>query len=344
MKSSSQFQARRTGLAGLQITLRALAMTSIATTLGLGALAGDAAAQAYPNKPIRLIISSSAGGSPDMQARFFTQRMTEQYGYAWQIENLPGAGGNLAPERVARSAPDGYTLLMASAGPLFINASLYRKLPYDIFKDFEPITQVSNVPNILAVHTSVPLKSVKEMIDYAKANPGKLRYGSAGNGSSQHLSGELFKSMTGVDIQHVPYKSSSQMTIELVSGVVEVAFQNAPLILPYVKQGKLRALGITTKSRLASAPDIPTLDESGLPGYDFSGGSGVLAPKGTPPAILKKLEADMRAAINSPQVREQFLSNGLIPVGQSATDFANALKNENARLAPLIKATGATLD
>jgi tripartite-type tricarboxylate transporter receptor subunit TctC len=310
----------------------------------LFAAASQALAQGYPAKPIRLVVSSSAGGSPDLQARLFTQKMSEQHGYAWAIENLPGAGGNLAPDRVAKAPADGYTLLIASFGPLYVNPSLYSKLTYDIVRDFEPITQISFTPNILAVHPSVPLKSVRELVDYAKANPGKLRYGSAGSGSSQHLSGELFKSLAGVDIQHVPYKSSSQMTNELLGGQIELAFQNAPLVLGYVKAGKLRGLAVTTKTRLGAAPELPTLDESGIRGFEMGGGSGLLAPKGTPAPILKKLEADAREALTSPAVREQYSANGLIAVGSSSADFAGNLKSEIARLASLIRATGAKVE
>ena len=310
----------------------------------LAAAAIPASAQPYPSKPVKLVVSSAAGGSPDLQARIYTQRMTQLYGYIWVIENLPGAGANIAPERVAKAAADGYTLLMASAGPLYFNPTLYTKLPYDIQRDFEPITQVSNVPNILALHPSVPLRSVKELVDYARANPGKLRFGSPGSGSSQHLSGELFKKMTGVDMQHVPYKSVAQMTTELVSGQFELSFNNAPLVLPFIKAGRLRALAVTTKTRLALAPDVPTLDESGLPGYEVGGGSGVLAPKGTPAAILKKLETDLRSVLNSAEVREQYAANGLIAVGTSSAEFAAYMKSEIARWAPLIRATGATVD
>jgi tripartite-type tricarboxylate transporter receptor subunit TctC len=322
---------------------------SVAAALCAGmALAAQAAStgsgQAWPAKPIRLVISSSAGGSPDIQARFFTHKMSEQHGYAWVIENLPGAGGNLAPERVAAAPRDGYTILMASFGPLYVNSTLYAKLGYDIVRDFEPITQVSHTPNIVAVHPSVPVHSVAELIAYAKANPGKLRFGSAGSGSSQHLSGELFKSMAGVNLEHVPYKSSSQMTSELVGGQIEMSFQNAPLVLPHVKAGRLRALAVTTKERMPAAPDIPTLDESGLPGYDFGGGSGLLAPKGTPAAIVRKLEADAREAITSATVREQFGANGLIAVGSSSADFSRAIREETARLAPIIRATGAKVE
>lgn len=313
-------------------------------TAGLMFFAALAHAQGYPSKPVRLVVSSAAGGSPDLQARIFTQRMTKLYGYIWVIENLPGAGGNIAPDRVAKSPPDGYTLLMASAGPLYFNPTLYTKLSYDIQRDFEPITQVSNVPNILAVHPDVPLHSVKELIAYARANPGKLRFGSPGSGSSQHLSGELFKKMAGVDMQHVPYKSVSQMTTELVSGQFEISFNNAPLVLPFMKAGRLRALAVTTRTRLALAPEVPTLDESGLPGFEVGGGSGLLAPKGTPGAILKKLETDVCNVLTSAEVREQYAANGLIAVGSSSAEFAAYMKEEIARWAPLIRATGASVD
>ncbi|MFL6573148.1 MAG: Bug family tripartite tricarboxylate transporter substrate binding protein [Burkholderiales bacterium] len=316
-------------------------MTALLRILLLMLVAGQALAQGYPGKPIRLVVSSSAGGSPDLQARLFTQKMAE-HGYSWAIENLPGAGGNLAPDRVAKAPADGYTLLMASFGPLYVNATLYSKLTYDIVRDFEPVTQISFTPNIVALHPSLPLKSVPELIAYARANPGKLRYGSAGSGSSQHLSAELFKSMAGVDLQHVPYKSSSQMTNELLGGQIELAFQNAPLVLGYVNAGKLRGLAVTTRSRLAAAPELPTLDESGLKGYEMGGGSGLLAPRGTPPEILKKLELDVRAAIHA--VREQYAANGLIAVGSSSAEFAANLKSEIARLAALIRATGAKVE
>jgi len=319
-------------------------VTEIVLALALLAAALPASAQPYPSKPVKLVVSSAAGGSPDLQARIYTQRMSQLYGYVWVIENVPGAGANIAPERVAKAPADGYTLLMASAGPLYFNPTLYTKLAYDIQRDFEPITQVSNVPNILAVHPSVPLHSVKELIAYARANPGKLRFGSPGSGSSQHLSGELFKKMSGVELQHVPYKSVAQMTTELVSGQFELSFNNAPLVLPHIRSGRLRALAVTTRTRLALAPDIPTLDESGLAGFEVGGGSGVLAPKGTPGAILKKLESDLRSVLTSAEVREQYAANGLVAVGTSSAEFAAYMKSEIARWAPLIRATGATVD
>ncbi|MDB5581141.1 MAG: bug [Bradyrhizobium sp.] len=300
------------------------------------------AGDAFPARPLKVIVSSSAGSSPDLQARLFTQKMSERHGYTWVIDNVPGASGNIAADRVAKAAPDGYTLLVASAGPLYFNRALYGKLPYDILRDFEPVTQIANTPNILALFPGVQVKSVRELIAYAKANPGKLRFGSPGSGSSQHLSGALFESMAGVQMQHIPYKSSSQMTAELTGGQFELAFQNAPLILPFVKTGKVRALAVTSRARLVSAPDLPTIAESGLPGYEVGGGTGLLAPRGTPVAVVRKLEADAREAISS--IHEQYSANGLVAVGGSAVDFATNLKSENARWAPVIKATGAQVD
>ena len=320
----------------------AVLAAALAGLLAMAMASGTALAQAYPSKPIKLVVSSSAGSSPDIQARLFSQVMAERHGYIWVIENAAGAGGNIAAERVAKAAPDGYTLLLASAGPLYFNRALYPKLTYDILRDFDAVSQVAHTPNILAVYPGVPIKNVRELIAHAKANPGKLRYGSPGSGSSQHLSGELFNSMAGVDMQHVPYKSSAQMTTELVAGQFELSFQNAPLILPFLKSGKLRAIAVTSSARLPAAPEIPTVAESGVPGFEVGGGTGLLAPRGTPPAILKKLEADVREAVMA--VREAYQANGLVAAGSSAAEFAATLKAENARWAPVIKATGAQVD
>jgi tripartite-type tricarboxylate transporter receptor subunit TctC len=328
--------------ASREVAMRLSRLLLVLPALAMALACGNALAQTWPSKPIKLVVSSGAGSSPDIQARLFTQVMAERHGYVWVIENAAGAGGNIAAERVAKAAPDGYTLLLASAGPLYFNRSLYPKLTYDIMRDFDPVTQVAHTPNILAVYPGLPIKNVRELIAYAKANPGKLRYGSPGSGSSQHLSGELFNSMAGVEMQHVPYKSSAQMTTELVSGQFEISFQNAPLVLPFLKSGKLRALAVTSMSRLPAAPEVPTVNESGVPGFDVGGGTGLLAPRGTPPAILKKLEADVREAVTA--VREQYQANGLVAAGNTAAEFAAALKAENERWAPVVKATGAQVD
>ncbi len=314
----------------------------VTATASLGAVAH--AQSPWPTQPVKILVSSSAGGSPDIQLRLVTQKITEARGTAFVIENLPGASGNIAAERVARAAPDGYTLLYSSAGPIFFNKSLFRKLNYDIERDFEAISQFAATPNILAVHPSQPFRTVQELIAFAKANPGRLRYGSAGSGSSQHLSMELFKSLTGVNIAHIPYKASSQMTTELAGGEIELAFQNAPLILPHVRSGRLRALAISTAQRQAFAPEMPTVAESGVAGYEAGGGSGLLAPHGTPRAIVDRLFDDVSRALGNPSVREQYAKNGLHPVGSSPAEFAAHIHSEIARWAPVIKATGATVD
>lgn len=309
------------------------------------ALPAAAQAQApYPAQPVKILVSSSAGGSPDIQLRLVAQKISEARGTVFVIENLPGASGNIAAERVAHAAPDGYTLLYSSAGPIFFNKSLFRKLNYDIERDFEAISQFASTPNILAVHPSQPFRTVQELVAFAKAHPGRLRYGSAGSGSSQHLSMELFKSLAGVDIAHIPYKASSQMTTELVAGQIELAFQNAPLILPHVRSGRLRALAVSTAVRQAFAPEMPTVAESGLAGYEAGGGSGLLAPRGTPRAVVDRLYEDVSRALALPAVREQYAKNGLHPVASSPAEFAAHIKSEIARWAPVIRATGATVD
>jgi tripartite-type tricarboxylate transporter receptor subunit TctC len=222
--------------------------------------------------------------------------------------------------------------------------SLYAKLGYDIVRDFDPIMQVSRAPNILAVHPSVPVNSVQELIAYARANPGKLRFGSPGAGSSQHLSGELFRKMTGVDMVHVPYKSSAQMTLELAAGQFELTFQNAPVILPYVKRGQVKALAVTTADRMPFAPELPTVAESGLPGFEIGGRAGLLAPKGTSQSIINKVHADMATVMAMPAVREHFVASGYVIVASSPEEFASSLKTEIERWAPIIKASGARVD
>ena len=302
------------------------------------------AAQVYPVKPVKLIVTSGPGSSPDIGSRIFTAKLAEIWGQPVLVENVAGAAGNIGAERVAKSAPDGYTLLYATAGPLQFNMSLYSKLGYDIVGDFEPIMQVTLAPNILAVHPSVPVNSVQELIGYARANPGKLRFGSPGSGSSQHLSGELFKKMTGVDMVHVPYKSSAQMTLELVAGQFELTFQNAPGFLPYVKRGQVRALAVTTARRIALAPELPTVAEAGLPGFEISGRSGLLAPKGTPALIINRVHADMAKVMAIPSVRERLEANGSIIVANRPEEFAASLTHEINRWAPIITALGAKTD
>jgi tripartite-type tricarboxylate transporter receptor subunit TctC len=324
--------------------MRVSTFKSLLFVATLSAVASTTTAQTYPVKPVRMIVSSGPGSFADTAARIFSAKLAELWGQQVLIENVAGAAGNIGAERVAKSAPDGYTLLYATAGPLQFNMSLYSKLGYDIVGDFDPITQVSRAPNILAVHPSVPANSVQELIAYARANPGKLRFGSPGSGSSQHLSGELFKKMTGVDMVHVPYKSSAQMTLELVAGQFELTFQNAPTILPYVKRGQVRALAVTAADRMPFAHELPTVAESGLAGFEIGGRAGLLAPKGTPASIINKVHADMARVMAIPSVREHFAANGLVIVASTPEQFATSLKHEINRWAPIIKASGAKVD
>ena len=324
--------------------MRIPALTFIPVVAALCAVASTAMPQTYPVKPVRLIVTSGAGSAPDIGARVFSAKLAEIWSQQVLIENVAGAAGNIGAERAAKSPPDGYTLLYATAGPLQFNMSLYAKLGYDIVRDFDPIMQVSRAPNILAVHPSVPVNSVQELIAYARANPGKLRFGSPGAGSSQHLSGELFRKMTGVEMVHVPYKSSAQMTLELVAGQFELTFQNAPVILPYVKRGQVKALAVTTADRMPFAPELPTVAESGLPGFEIGGRAGLLAPKGTPQFIINKVHADMATVMAMPTVREHFAASGYVIVASSPEEFAGSLKTEINRWAPIIKASGARVD
>jgi tripartite-type tricarboxylate transporter receptor subunit TctC len=319
------------------------AFTFLPVVAALCAVASTAMPQTYPVKPVRLIVTSGAGSAPDIGARVFSAKLAEIWSQQVLIENVAGAAGNIGAERAAKSPPDGYTLLYATAGPLQFNMSLYAKLGYDIVRDFDPIMQVSRAPNILAVHPSVPVNSVQELIAYARANPGKLRFGSPGAGSSQHLSGELFQNMTGVVMVHVPYKSSAQMTLELVAGQFELTFQNAPVILPYVKRGQAKALAVTSADRTLFAPELPTVAES-LPGFEIGGRAGLLAPKGTPESIINRVHADMATVMAMPTVREHFAASGYVVVASRPEEFAASLKTEIDRWAPIIKASGAKAD
>jgi tripartite-type tricarboxylate transporter receptor subunit TctC len=323
--------------------MRIATFTFVFIVAALCAVPSTALPQTYPVKPVRIIVTSGVGSAPDIGARIFSAKLAEIWGQQVLVENVAGAAGNIGAERVAKSPPDGYTLLYATAGPLQFNMSLYEKLGYNIVRDFNPIMQVSRAPNILAVHPSVPVNSVPELIAYAQANPGKLRFGSPGAGSSQHLSGELFRKLTGVDMVHVPYKSSAQMTLELAAGQFELTFQNAPVILPYVKRGQVRALAVTTANRVPFAPELPTVAES-LPGFEIGGRAGLLAPRGTPESIIKKVHADMAMVMAMPTVREHFVASGYVVVASRPEEFAASLTTEINRWAPIIKASGAKAD
>jgi tripartite-type tricarboxylate transporter receptor subunit TctC len=318
------------------------------TRWAMGALAAllatVALAQPYPSKPIRIVVPFPAGGTTDVLARAVAQKLTESLGQATVVDNRPGAGGNIGAELVAKSPPDGYTLLMGTVGTHAINPGLYPKMPYDHVKDFSPVILVAGVPNVLVVNPALPFNSVKELIAYAKANPGKLNFASSGNGTSIHLSGELFRTMADVQIMHVPYKGSSPALQDLVGGQVQIMFDNLPSSLALIKAGKLKALAVTSLARAAALPDVPTLAESGLPGFEASSWFGLLAPAGTPQPVIAKLNADVAKWLASPEAKEKLLAQGAIAAGGTPEDFAKHIAAETAKWQKVVKDSGAKID
>jgi tripartite-type tricarboxylate transporter receptor subunit TctC len=298
----------------------------------------------YPTKPVRLVVPFPAGGTTDILARAVAQKLSEAWGQQVIVDNRPGAGGNIGSDLVAKSKPDGYTLLMGTVGTHAINPSLYKNMPYDHVKDFVPVILVAGVPNVLVVNPSLPVHSVPELIAYAKANPGKLNFASSGNGTSIHLSGELFKAMTGVEMTHVPYKGSAPALTDLIGGQVQLMFDNLPSSLPFIKAGKLRALAVTSGARAAALPDLPTLAESGLPGFEASSWFGVLAPAGTPRDIVAKLNGAIAGWLASPEAKEKLLAQGAIAAGGAPEDFARHIGAETSKWAKVVKASGAHID
>jgi tripartite-type tricarboxylate transporter receptor subunit TctC len=300
-------------------------------------LSFSAAAQSYPSKPIRLIVPFAAGGGNDNVARLVGRRLADGLGQPVVVDNRPGAGGVVGAELAAKSAPDGYTLFLGGVGSHAINPNLHDKLPYDPIKDFAPVALLAQAPLVLVVHPSVPAKSVAELTAYARAHPGKLNFASNGNGSSSQLAAVMFDSMAGVEMVHVPYKGLSPALADLLSGQVQLMFSSVVAILPHVKAGKLRGLAVTGAKRLASLPELPTIAESGLPGYEASSWYGILAPAGTPRDIVMKLNAELAKALEQPEVRNSLLAEGAEPVGGSPEAFAAHIRAEKERLGKLIR-------
>jgi tripartite-type tricarboxylate transporter receptor subunit TctC len=321
--------------------LAALAVATTATSLCAPAHAQSAA---YPTKPIRIVVPFPPGGATDLIARAAGLRLQEALGQPVVIDNRPGAGGNIGAELVAKSPPDGYTLLMGTVGTQAINASLYAKMPYDAAKDFAPIVLVAGVPNVLVVNPSLPVNSVQELIAYAKANPGKLNFASSGSGTSIHLSGELFKVMTGVQMQHVPYKGSAPAVSDLVAGQVQLMFDNLPPSLPQIKAGKLRALAVTSAAHAPALPDVPTIAEAGVPGFEASSWFGLLAPARTPPEIVAKINAEIAHWLATPEAKEKLLAQGANAAGGTPQDFAKHIAAETAKWAKVVKESGAKVE
>jgi len=302
-------------------------------------------ADGFPDKPVMLVVPFPPGGPTDAMARTLAAEMKDRLGQPMIVENRAGAGGNIGAEYVARATPDGQTLLFGTSGPLAINSSLYRKPGYDPVKSFAPVIQVGHLPNILVVNPAVPAKNVKELIAYAKANPGKLSYASSGNGASSHLAGVMFNSMAGVDLQHIPYKGTGPALTDLLGGQVSMSFTDVLTALPYVKSGKLRALGITTAARSQALPEVPTLAEQGVTGYDVSVFFGIVAPAGTPADRIAKLNKAFVEVLGTPKVKELFAAQGLEAAPSHAPDqLGKFIGTQTAKWAAVVKNSGAQLD
>jgi len=312
--------------------------------MALASLAALAHAQAWPSKPIKWVVPFAPGGTTDILARTVGEKLALALGQPVIVENKPGAGGGVGAEFTAKAAPDGYTIMGGTISTHAINASLYKNLPYDPVKDFVAITLIARVPNMLVINPDVPAKDVKELIALLKANPAKYSFASSGNGTSQHLSGELFKSMSGTDMQHIPYKGSPPALQDVMGGQVTMTFDNITTAWTLAKAGKLRALAVTTAKRSSIAPDVPTLAESGLPGFEVGSWQGVFAPAGTPPEIVKRLNAEIVKILNMPEVREKLGGLGAEIVANSPEEFSALVKAEVVKWADVVKKSGAKVD
>jgi tripartite-type tricarboxylate transporter receptor subunit TctC len=307
--------------------------------------AGGALAQTYPVKAIRMIVGFPPGGGTDVMARLVAPKMSEAWGQQVVIDNRAGATGIIGTDLVAKAAPDGYTLLMGHVATNAIAASLFARLPFDPARDFAPITRVSSVPHLLVVHPSLDVHTVKDLIALAKAKPGQIAFPSAGNGSTPHLAGEIFKTMTGVNLVHVPYKGSGQSVQDLLGGQVQVAFDTTPTVLQYVKTGRLRPIGVSTLKRLASLPEVPTVDESGVPGYEVTTWYGLFAPAGTPPAIVRKVFAEVARIVRLPDIKERLDGLGTDETtNTSPEEFAALVKTDIEKYAKVVKTAGLRID
>ena len=312
-------------------------MNRIAAGLATSLLATAALAQSYPAKPIRLIVPFAAGGGNDNVARLVGKHLSDNLGQQLVIDNRPGAGGVLGAELAAKAVPDGYTLFLGGVGSHAVNPNLNVSLPYDPIRDFAPVALLAQAPLVLVVHPSVPADSITAFVALARSRPGQLNYASNGNGSSSHLAAVMFDSMTGVDMVHVPYKGLSPALTDLLSGRVQLMFSSVVAILPHIKAGKLRGLAVTGSRRLASMPNLPTIAESGLPGYEASSWYGVLAPAGTPREIVARLNAELVKALEQPEVRTSLLAEGAEPIGGSPEQFAAHIRSEMERLGKMIR-------
>ena len=309
-----------------------------------GALPLGAAAQAYPAKPVTIVVPFAPGGTTDILARIVGQGLGAELGQPFVVDNRAGAGGNIGASLAAKAPADGYTLFMGTVGTHAINQALYKKMPFDPVKDFAPLSRVATVPNLLVAHPSQPYKTVKELIAYAKANPGKVTYGSPGSGASPHVSGDLFKSMTGTDLLHVPYKGSAPAMTDLLGGQISIMFDNMPSAIQHVRSGKLRPIAVTTAKRSPELPDVPTIAEAGVPGYEAMSWFGMFAPAATPQPLLDKLNAALVKVLNQPDVKKKIAEQGGDVVAETPAQFAAFIKSETAKWGKVVKDSGATVD
>ena len=323
------------------IALAGMVFLALATTV--------AAQSAWPGRPVRIVVPFAPGGTTDILARAVAPELSRAFGQTFVVDNRPGAGGNLGADIVAKSSPDGYTLLMGTVGTHGINKSLYSKLPFDPQKDFAPITLVAGVPNVMEMNADTArrlgIQTVQDFIQYARAHPGQLNMASSGSGTSIHLAGELFKSMTGIYMTHIPYTGSGPALLGLVSGQVDVMFDNLPSSMPQIKGGKLKAFAVTSSQRSAAMPDLPTIEEAGkLKGFEASSWFGLFAPAGTPPEIVARIQAEVAKSLGTQTIKEKMLSQGAIPGGNTSAEFAQMVDSEIKKWALVVKVSGAKVD
>jgi len=328
---------------------RRLSLVLIAGAAHFLIASSSLAQSGWPNKPVRIVVPFAPGGTTDILARAVAPELSKAFGQQFVVDNRAGAGGNVGADIVAKSAGDGYTLLMGTVGTHGINKALYAKLPYDPQKDFVPITLVAAVPNVMEMNAdkakALGINTVADFIKYAKANPGKLNMASSGNGTSIHLAGELFKSMTGTFMTHIPYRGSGPALLDMVAGNMDVMFDNLPSSMAQIKAGKLKALAVTSSQRSAALPDVPTVEEAGhLKGFEASSWFGLLAPAGTPADVVNRIQQEVAKSLNTPAIKEKLLAQGAIPSGNTPAEFAKLIDAEHKKWAKVVKDSGAKVD
>jgi tripartite-type tricarboxylate transporter receptor subunit TctC len=301
-------------------------------------------AQSYPAKPIRIIVPFPAGGTADIMARVVGQKMTETWGPQVVVDNRAGAGGNIAAEQAAKSAPDGYTLFLCTVGTHAIHQTLYSRLAFDPIKDFSAVAYIAGVPNVAVVHPSIPVKNLKELIALIKARPGQINFGSPGSGTSVHMSGEMLKVMAGLNMTHIAYKGNPQAVTDLMAGQIELMITNMPSVIPYIQSGRLRALAVTTRARSPALPDLPTMEEAGLPGYESSAWFGLVGQAAVPRDIVNKLNVEVVRIVRLADVKRNLASQGADPLVMTPDEFGAFMKAETAKWGKVVKASGARAD